>query len=90
MAATNAAGSDLLRKTKVICQLNERVKGDQGDTARVLRCLSEALEGSEDHEEAKKLKIEAEEIRRKIQGHRYEELPDNEQSYNLLVYQLFW
>lgn len=90
MIATNAADSDLLRKTKMICQFNERVKDDQEDTTRVLRCLFEILEDFKDHEETKKLKIEAEEIRRKIQDHRYEELSNNKQSYNLLIYQLFW
>ncbi|WEW60104.1 hypothetical protein PRK78_005589 [Emydomyces testavorans] len=81
---------ELLAQTKVICRFYEVLKGDQGDTARVLRALAEAYEGLGRHEEAEEHRIQAEDIRKQIQGERFNELPDCEQSYNLLVYQTFW
>lgn len=55
-----------------------------------MRRLSEALELKGDSVEAFSLKMEAEAIRREIQGERFEELPDCEHSYNLMVYKAFW
>ncbi|KAI9772628.1 MAG: hypothetical protein M1840_000222 [Geoglossum simile] len=81
---------ELLRKTLAVCTFKESVKGDRGDTARVMRRLSEALELDGQLDEAKQLHDEAESIRKSMQGDRFDELEDTEQAYNLLVYVAFW
>jgi len=96
--------SDTLEQTKLICQLNELKKGDKGDTARIIRRLSDAfrlkgdqqkaaglnIEAKANHEKAVELKTEAENYRKEIQGERYAQLADCERSYNLMVYKAFW
>ncbi|KAE8443926.1 hypothetical protein EG329_001236 [Mollisiaceae sp. DMI_Dod_QoI] len=72
------------RKTEVLCTINEPVKGDKGETARVWRRLAEALEKNGQIKEAIKLKSDAEAVRKEIQGERYKDLPDTEFSYNLM------
>jgi hypothetical protein len=82
--------SNLLEKTRLICQLNEKRKGDQGDTARVLRRLAEAYELNGEVSKAASMKQTAERIRELLQGERFEELGDTELSYDLLVYSSYW
>jgi hypothetical protein len=88
----------------LICQLNELKKGDKGDTARIIRRLSDAFrmkgdkekaagqitEAEANHKKAVELRTEAETYRRESQGERYLQLPDCERSYNLMVYKAFW
>lgn len=81
---------DTLRETILISKIKETSKGNRGETARVMRRLAEALHLNGEVEEAEALKSEAEAIRRQIQGTRFEELGDTEQSYNMLVYVAFW
>jgi hypothetical protein len=78
-----------LGEAKSICELNESAKGDRRDTARVLRMLADALEMKGMVEEARRHKLEAEGIRRAVQKERFAELPDCEESYNLMVFHGF-
>jgi hypothetical protein len=76
----------MLRKAKLICELNEKAKGDKGDTARISRMLADVLEMKGEVDEARELLASAEAIRQAIQGQRFAELPDCEDSYNLMVF----
>lgn len=60
-------------------------KGDKGDIARVLRRLAEAYQRSGDQEASEVSRKTAEMIRQELQGVRFENLPDSEESYDLLV-----
>jgi hypothetical protein len=82
--------SNLLKRTRLVCQLNEKRKGDRGDTARVLRRLAEAYELKGDAAQAASFKEMAEDIRKQLQKERFSELGDTEQSYDLLVYSSYW
>lgn len=68
----------------------EKGKGDAGDTARVMRRLSEALSLSGQDNEARIVRLEAEAVRRRIQGDRADALGDSVRSYNMLVFVAFW
>lgn len=72
------------------CEVNAHRKGDQGDVARMKRTLATALEFNGEGEEAGRLKAEAEGLREQIQGDRFRELPDNNESYNKMVYWTYW
>ena len=65
--------------------MNETSKGNDGDMARVMRALSEALKLSGDIEEAEELRTKAEAIRKVLQGDAYEGMPDNQSSWDALV-----
>ncbi|CAN9407555.1 unnamed protein product [Alternaria alternata] len=78
-----------LGRTLDLCRVAEKNKGDAGDTARVMRRLAEALELAGD-KTGKYKRLEAEAVRRKLQGSRAEELGDTERSYNMLVFVAFW
>ncbi|KAI4654999.1 uncharacterized protein J4E78_007179 [Alternaria triticimaculans] len=80
---------DRLNRTLDLCRVAEKNKGDAGDTARVMRKLAEALELAGDKTGRFK-RLEAEAVRRKLQGSRAEELGDTERSYNMLVFVAFW
>jgi hypothetical protein len=75
-----------LEKARLICELNEKAKGDKGDTARVIRRLAEAYELAGRVGEGAALKEQAEQIRKEIQGSLFDGLPDSEDSYDLLVW----
>ncbi|KUJ06621.1 uncharacterized protein LY89DRAFT_790467 [Mollisia scopiformis] len=77
---------NLFRKVRLLFELNEKAKGDKGETARCLRRLTEALEIHGDVEEAAELNEKAEAMRERIQGSRFKDLPDSEYSYDLLVF----
>lgn len=68
----------------------EKVKGDPGDTVRVMRRLAEALCLAGEEAEGLMLQREAESVRRKLQGSRADDLGDTERSYNILVFVAFW
>ncbi|OCT46324.1 hypothetical protein CLCR_01350 [Cladophialophora carrionii] len=80
----------MLRQTLLICKLLEDARGDRRETARVMRRLAEALDLAGQSVEAAQYKEEAESIRKELQGARFDELGDTEQSYNMLVYVAFW
>jgi hypothetical protein len=82
--------SDRLRRTLDLCRVAEKNKGDAGDTARVMRRLAEALEKAGVSKDGAMLRLEAESVRRKLQGSRAETLGDTERSYNMLVFVAFW
>jgi len=82
--------SDGLRKTEVMCTINEPMKGDKGETARVWRMLAKALELNGQIEDSIAMKSKAEAVRKKVQKERYDVLPDTESSYNLMVCMNFW
>jgi hypothetical protein len=86
----NVDQSKILRKALAVARFRAAAKSDQGEVARVLRRLSDALEMNSQFQEAKELKDEAETIRRGLQGEMYDQLGDTEQSYNTLVYVAFW
>ncbi|KAM0801935.1 hypothetical protein BDR22DRAFT_146042 [Usnea florida] len=75
-----------LQKAKLVAELNEKGRGDQGDTARMLRRLAEAYDLKGRHAEAATMREKAESIRRKVQGERFDALPDTEGSYDLMVF----
>ena len=52
----------------------------------MLRRLAEAYNLKGRHAEAATMKEEAESIRRKVQGERFDALPDTEGSYDLMVF----
>ncbi|KAF7904611.1 hypothetical protein EAF00_001945 [Botryotinia globosa] len=79
-----------LSKILIIAQLNESSKGDKGETARVLRKLAEAYELNGDQEQGSKFKLQAETIRKQIQGARFEKLPDEDQLYAMMSFHTFW
>lgn len=68
------------------CQLNESEKGDRGDTARVMRKLSQALEAKGMTAKAEELAAVAREIRKEVQGERYESLPESDYAYDLMIF----
>lgn len=72
------------------CGLSEKKKGDRGDTARHIRRLADALRLNGEEEEAEQRRLEAETIRKEVQGERFHTLPDDERTYNLMVYKAFW
>ena len=74
----------------VICQLREKAKGDKGEIARVTRRLAEAMRLKGDYVEAERLKKEAEKMRHEIQKFRTWQLPDEDRSYDILVFNEFW
>lgn len=74
----------------VVAKLNEESKGDKGETARVTRKLAEAYELNGEISKAKELKESAELMRRKIQGDRFQELPDEDLSYAMMNFHAFW
>ncbi|KAJ6019884.1 Tetratricopeptide-like helical [Penicillium canescens] len=76
---------DYLKAALKLSQYNERTQGDKGDYARVLWKLSQALELKNEGFEARRLRQQAEGIRRAIQGSRFDELPATDDSYNILV-----
>ncbi|ETI19375.1 hypothetical protein G647_09207 [Cladophialophora carrionii CBS 160.54] len=80
----------MLRQTLLICKLLEDARGDRRETARVMRRLAEALDLAGQSAEAAQYKEEAESIRKELQGARFDELGDTEQSYNMLMYVAFW
>lgn len=80
----------MLQKTLIITKLNKGLKGDNGEVARVQRKLAEALELKGDVEEALKLKLDAEAMRKDIQGHRFDELPDSDLSYAMMSFHAYW
>lgn len=80
----------MLQKVFIITKLNQPFKGDNGEVARVQRKLAEALELRGDAEEALKLKLDAETMRKEIQGHRFDELPDSDLSYAMMNFHAFW
>ncbi|TGO07322.1 hypothetical protein BTUL_0292g00080 [Botrytis tulipae] len=82
--------SNDLSKILIIAQLNESSKGDKGETARVLRRLAEAYELNGDQEQGSNYKMQAETIRKQIQGARFEKLPDEDQSYAMMSFHAFW
>lgn len=82
--------SNDLSKILIIAQLNESSKGDKGETARALRKLAEAYELNGDQEQGSNYKLQAETIRKQIQGARFEKLPDEDQSYAMMSFHAFW
>ena len=74
----------------LVAKLNEKSKGDQGETARIIRKLAEAMELKGDHKAAKELKDSAESMRKAIQGERYYELPDSDLSYAMMSFHAWW
>jgi hypothetical protein len=70
----------------LISEANEKAKGDQGDTARIMRRLADAMIANDQVEEGITLKEEAERIRETVQGERFKDLPDCEESYDLMVF----
>jgi hypothetical protein len=82
--------SNDLSKLLIIAQLNEKGKGDKGETARVMRKLAEAYELNGDIEKSGSLREQAEAMRKEIQGARFEMLPDNDLSYAMLSFHAFW
>ncbi|KXG48434.1 Tetratricopeptide-like helical [Penicillium griseofulvum] len=80
----------MLQKVLVITKLKQPSKGDNGEVARVQRKLAEALELKGDLLEATRLKVEAEAMRREIQGQRFHELPDSDLSYAMMNFHAFW
>lgn len=79
-----------MRKVLIITKLNQPFKGDNGEVARVQRKLAEALELKGGVEEALALKLDAEAMRKEIQGLRFDELPDNDLSYAMMNFHAFW
>ena len=82
--------SNEFRTAKKMYEITESTKGDKGEVSRVSRRLAEALELDGQVDEAQKLKLEAEDIRKEMQGERFANLPDTEHSYNLLVCMNYW
>jgi hypothetical protein len=74
-----------LGEALLIAQHNEDEKGDQGDVARVIRRMAEAYIRKGETEDGLKLWQTAETMRKELQGDRYAQLPDTEETYNLLV-----
>ncbi|KAJ5729079.1 Tetratricopeptide-like helical [Penicillium malachiteum] len=79
-----------LQKLLLTCELREKAKGDRGEIARVTRRLAEAHELKGELAEATRLKLEAEAIRHDIQKDRAWQLPDEERSYDILVWNEYW
>lgn len=79
-----------LQKILIISQLNERSKGDKGETARITRKLAEAYQLKGETEKAAELKMEAEAMRKEIQGSRFDLLPDEDLSYAMMSFHAFW
>ncbi|KAJ5826496.1 Tetratricopeptide-like helical [Penicillium robsamsonii] len=80
----------MLQKILVITKLKQPSKGDNGEVARVQRKLAEAFGLKGDLTEATRLKVEAEAMRREIQGQQFHELPDNDLSYAMMNFHAFW
>lgn len=78
--------SDWFKKALLKCQLNDTEKGDRGDTARVMRKLAKALEKQGILSMAEELEIEAQEIRKKVQGERFESIPESDYAYDLMIF----
>jgi hypothetical protein len=68
------------------CQLNESDKGDRGDTARVMRKLSQVFEAKGMTAKAQELATAAREIRKEVQGERFESLPESDYAYDLMIF----
>ena len=77
--------SPLLEETLALCKQNEPIKGDDGDSARVMRTLADSLKGQGKIDEGEVLRQEAESIREKLQGDGYKDLPDISSSWDALV-----
>jgi hypothetical protein len=77
--------SRLLKKCLIKCQLNASSKGDRGDVGRMYWYLSKALrmKGDPDADENERL---AKSIRRECQGARFDQLEDEDDSYELMVF----
>jgi len=80
----------MLRKVLIVAKLNQTFKGDKGEVARVQRKLAEALELKGEFDEALRQKLDAETMRKEIQGGRYHELPDNDLSYAMMSFHAYW
>ena len=79
-----------MRKLLLICELREKSKGDKGEIARVTRRLAEAMGLKGEAEEEARLIQSAEKMRCEIQKGRPWQLPDEERSYDLLVWNEYW
>lgn len=79
-----------LEAVLVIAKVNEPAKGDKGEVARIQRRLAEAYEKKGVMDKADKLKTEAEQMRKEIQGARYYELPDTDLSYAMMAWKGRW
>ncbi|KAF2106872.1 hypothetical protein BDV96DRAFT_654203 [Lophiotrema nucula] len=80
---------ELLRKALLVCKYNERIKGDQGDSTRIMRKLAEALGMLGETEEAMQFEKAAKAIRKELQGDSYREDLDDDASWNALVHVIF-
>ena len=69
----------------MITRLNEREKGDQGDTARVLKKLSEALEANCQWSESNEAREEAERIYEELISSNGYTKTDDEEKWDYLV-----
>jgi tetratricopeptide (TPR) repeat protein len=78
--------SEWFQKALLKCKLNESEKGDQGDTARVMRKLSQALERKGMASEAVELATKARNIRRTVQGERFLSLTESDYAYDLMIF----
>lgn len=74
-----------LEKALLVCRLNERKKGDQGDTARIMRKFSDALRLTGATKEADDLKEAANKIRLQLR----KSFTDDDKGWNSLVHVIF-
>lgn len=79
-----------LRVALKACEVNEHRKGDKGDIARTSRKLAHALQLAGEDAEAESLRTQAESYRKAIQGDKFDSLPDEDRSYDLLIYWTYW
>ena len=73
-----------------MCELRREAKGDDGEIARITRRLAKALELNGNLVEAQSLQREAETMRKTIQWDRKWQLPDEDRSYDVLVWNEYW
>jgi len=73
-----------------VARLNEANKGDKGETSRYMRTLADAYKLQGDESKFNEFRSRAEGYRRDIQKERFEELPDEDQSYCLMTFSAFW
>ena len=82
----NLVYSEHFENSLHLTRLNEREKGDQGDTARVLDKLSKARAMTGDHEGSKSLRLEADRIYIKlVDSGKYLAQQDDELKWESLV-----
>lgn len=61
------------------------MRGDKGDTARIMRKLADPLKGMGTVREGERIRLEAERVREQLQGVKYSSYADNDLSWNAWV-----